>query len=104
MFAFQVMNVNLRAIFHVTKLAIPHLIASGSGRIVNVSSVCGIRSFPNVITYCMSKAALDQMTQCIALELADKHVRVNSVNPGVIVTEVNLSDIFCAHSYVESQF
>jgi NAD(P)-dependent dehydrogenase (short-subunit alcohol dehydrogenase family) len=82
------MNVNLRAIYHVTKLAVPHLIASGSGRVVNVSSVCGMRSFPNVITYCMSKAALDQMTRCMALDLASKGVRVNSVNPGVIVTEV----------------
>jgi len=81
--------VNLRAVYHLTKLAIPHLIDSGSGRIVNVSSVCGMRSFPNVISYCMSKAALDQMTNCIALELAGKGVRVNSVNPGVIVTEVN---------------
>ena len=83
------MNVNLRAIYHISKLAIPHLVASGNGAVVHVSSVCGMRSFPNVITYCMSKAALDQITRCMALELASKNVRVNSVNPGVIVTEVS---------------
>lgn len=56
---------------------------------MNVSSVNGIRSFPNVLAYCMSKAAIDQFTRCAALDLAPKQVRVNSVNPGVIVTEIH---------------
>merc|ERR1711936_1134499 len=60
----------------------------GEGNVVNVSSVNGIRSFPGVLAYNISKAALDQMTRCVALELAPKKVRVNSVNPGVIVTEL----------------
>ncbi|XP_023289028.1 uncharacterized protein LOC105698666 isoform X2 [Orussus abietinus] len=51
-------------------------------------NVNGIRSFPNVLAYCMSKSAVDQFTRCVALELAEKQVRVNSVNPGV--TETNL--------------
>ena len=46
----------------------------------------GIRSFPNVLAYCISKSALDQLTACTAVELAPKGVRVNSVNPGVITT------------------
>uniref|UniRef100_A0A8W8JFI7 3-oxoacyl-[acyl-carrier-protein] reductase n=1 Tax=Magallana gigas TaxID=29159 RepID=A0A8W8JFI7_MAGGI len=66
---------------------IPHLIQT-KGSIVNVSSVNGIRSFPNVLAYNMSKSALDQFTRCTALELAPKQVRVNSVNPGVTVTEL----------------
>lgn len=83
-----VMNVNVRSIFHLTQMAVPHLIAS-KGNVVNVSSVNGIRSFPGVLAYNMSKSALDQFTQCVALELADKGVRVNSVNPGVIVTNIH---------------
>ena len=93
-----------------------------TGSIVNVSSVNGTRSFKGVLSYCISKAALDQFTKCAALgkvlhymyllfysvlvilnvhiststfwticslflELADKGVRVNSVNPGVIITD-----------------
>merc|ERR1712080_628748 len=58
------------------------------GNVVNISSVNGIRSFPGVLAYNISKAALDQFTRCAALELAPKKVRVNSVNPGVIVTEL----------------
>ncbi|XP_031626842.1 uncharacterized protein LOC116343085 [Contarinia nasturtii] len=83
-----IMNVNCRSIFNLTKLCIPHLIAT-KGNIVNVSSVNGMRSFAGVLAYNMSKSALDQFTQCVALELADKTVRCNSVNPGVIVTNIH---------------
>ncbi|XP_041971097.1 3-oxoacyl-[acyl-carrier-protein] reductase FabG-like [Aricia agestis] len=81
----RVMNTNVRGPYHLTMLATPHLIKS-KGNIVNVSSVTGLRSFPNVLAYCMSKSALDQFTRCVALELALKGVRVNAVNPGVIAT------------------
>lgn len=83
----RVMAVNVRSVYHLTMLAVPHL-EKTKGSIVNVSSVNGIRSFPGVLAYNVSKAALDQFTRCVALELAAKQVRVNSVNPGVIVTEL----------------
>ena len=81
------MNVNVRAIYQLTMSATPELIKT-QGNIVNISSVNGIRSFPGVLAYNISKAALDQFTRCIALELAPKQVRVNSVNPGVTITEL----------------
>jgi NAD(P)-dependent dehydrogenase (short-subunit alcohol dehydrogenase family) len=82
------MNVNLRAVFQLMQMATPHLIKT-KGNIVNVSSVTGLRSFPGVLAYCVSKAAVDQLTRCAALELAPKGVRVNAVNPGVVVTEIH---------------
>jgi len=82
------MNVNLRAVFHLMQMVTPHLIKS-QGNIVNISSVTGLRSFPGVLAYCVSKAAVDQLTRCSALELAPKGVRVNAVNPGVVVTEIH---------------
>ena len=82
------MNVNLRAVFELMQLAIPHLIKT-KGNIVNVSSVTGLRSFPGVLAYCVSKAGVDQLTRCAALELASKGVRVNAVNPGVVITEIH---------------
>jgi len=85
----RLMNINVRSVFHLTSLCAPHLVNS-KGNVVNVSSVTGLRAFPNVNTYCVSKSALDQMTRCTALELAAKGVRVNAVNPGVIKTEVHL--------------
>jgi NAD(P)-dependent dehydrogenase (short-subunit alcohol dehydrogenase family) len=82
------MNVNLRAVFQLMQLATPHLIET-KGNIVNVSSVTGLRSFPGVLAYCVSKAGVDQLTRCAALELAPRGVRVNAVNPGVVVTEIH---------------
>ena len=82
------MNVNLRAPFQLMQLCAPHLIET-KGNIVNISSVTGLRSFPGILAYCVSKAALDQLTRCAALELAAKGVRVNAVNPGVVVTEIH---------------
>jgi len=86
----EMMNINLRSIFHLMKLAVPHLERS-RGNIVNVSSVTGLRSFPGVLAYCVSKASLDQLTRCAALELAPKGIRVNAVNPGVVVTNLHRS-------------
>ena len=82
------MDVNLRAVFYLMQLAAPHLIQT-KGNIVNISSVTGLRSFPGVLAYCVSKAGVDQLTRCAALELASKGVRVNAVNPGVVVTEIH---------------
>lgn len=84
----SIMNTNVRAVFQLTNLAVPHLVRT-KGNIVNVSSINGIRSFPNVLAYNMSKAALDQFTRCVALELASKQVRMNSVNPGIIDTPLH---------------
>lgn len=84
----DMMNVNVRAAFNLMQKALPGLIER-RGNIVNVSSVTGLRAFPGVLAYCVSKAALDQLTRCAALELAAKGVRVNAVNPGVVVTQIH---------------
>jgi NAD(P)-dependent dehydrogenase (short-subunit alcohol dehydrogenase family) len=84
----KMMNINLRSVFYATQKCVPHLEAT-KGNIVNVSSVTGTRAFPNVLAYCVSKAAIDQLTRCTALELAPKGIRVNAVNPGVVITNLH---------------
>jgi len=84
----EMMNVNVRVVFRLMQRATPSLIER-RGNVVNISSVTGLRSFPGVLAYCVSKAAVDQLTRCSALELAAKGVRVNAVNPGVVVTEIH---------------
>lgn len=84
----KVMNINLRVVFNVMQKSIPFM-EKNKGNIVNVSSVAGMRAFPNVLAYCVSKAAIDQLTRCSALELAEKGIRVNAVNPGVVVTNLH---------------
>ena len=82
------LGINLRAVFLLMQKSLPSIIAK-RGNIVNVSSVTGLRAFPGVLAYCVSKAGLDQLTRCASLELAGKGVRVNAVNPGVVVTEIH---------------
>lgn len=84
----KMMNVNVRSVFYLMQKCIPHMIEK-KGNIVNISSVAGTRSFPNVLAYAISKAAIDQLTRCSALELASKGIRVNAVNPGVVVTNIH---------------
>ncbi len=80
--------INVRAPFRLMRAAAPYLVAR-RGAVVNVSSVTGLRAFPGVLAYSVSKAAVDHLTRCAALELAPKGVRVNAVNPGVVVTNLH---------------
>jgi NAD(P)-dependent dehydrogenase (short-subunit alcohol dehydrogenase family) len=92
------LDVNLRAPFRLMRAVTPLLIAS-RGSIVNVSSVTGLRAFPGVLAYCVSKAGVDQLTRCAALELAPHGVRVNAVNPGVVVTNLHRRSGFDEEKY-----
>jgi NAD(P)-dependent dehydrogenase (short-subunit alcohol dehydrogenase family) len=94
----RMMDINVRAIFQLMQAAVPSL-EKTKGNVVNVSSVTGLRSFPNVLAYCVSKAALDQLTRCAALDLAPKGVRVNAVNPGVVVTNLHRRSGFDEKKY-----
>ena len=84
----EMMDINLRVPFRLMRAFTPALVAS-RGSVVNVSSVTGLRAFPNVLAYCVSKAGVDQLTRCAALEMAPHGVRVNAVNPGVVVTNLH---------------
>jgi len=83
----KIHNVNLRATVALSVLALPHLIKT-KGNIVNISSIAAWRPFNGSLAYCMSKAGMDMLTKCLAFELAPHGVRVNSVNPGAIPTNI----------------
>lgn len=84
----RMMDINVRSTFNLMQKCIPHL-QKTKGNIVNVSSITGLRAFPGVLAYCVSKAAVDQLTRCTALELAPQGIRVNAVNPGVVETNLH---------------
>lgn len=84
----RVLDVNVRSVIILTQLCVPYL-EKTKGNIVNVSSIAGFNPQPNLTTYCISKAALNQFSKCAAMDLAPRGIRVNSVNPGVIRTPIH---------------
>ena len=88
----QTMDVNALGVFLGMKTCAPLLIESGSGSIINVSSVAGMRASVGSFAYGASKWAVRGMTKTAAVELARKGVRVNSIHPGVIETPM-VSDV-----------
>lgn len=84
----RVMDSNVRSIFLLTRV-VAELLKRRRGAVVNLSSVTGTRPYANLAAYCVSKAAVDMYTRCAALDFAPHGVRVNAVNPGVVVTELH---------------
>ena len=85
-----VMNTNLRGPFLLATEMARRMIARGQGgRIINIASIGAFRVQPGAAIYCMSKAGVAMMTQCLAREWARYHVNVNAICPGYIETELN---------------
>jgi 3alpha(or 20beta)-hydroxysteroid dehydrogenase len=82
------MRVNQLGCFLGMKCVVPVMERSGGGSIVNISSVAGLRGSPGAIAYSATKWALRGMTKAAAIDLASKKIRVNSVHPGPIDTEM----------------
>lgn len=81
-------RINQLGTFLGMRAAVPAFERTGIGSIVNMSSTVALRSAPNAIAYTASKWAVRGMTKAAALELADRHIRVNSVHPGPIDTDM----------------
>jgi NAD(P)-dependent dehydrogenase (short-subunit alcohol dehydrogenase family) len=81
-------QVNFESTLHVCRAAGRHLTAQGSGSVINVASVAGIRGVPMLSHYAASKAALISLTQSLAAEWAARGVRVNALAPGWVATEM----------------
>lgn len=82
------MNVNVKAVFNVTQSLLPNM--NDGGSIVNVSSLASLRALTNHSIYSASKAAVDSLTRSFALELGPRNIRVNSVNPTVVLTKMSI--------------
>lgn len=80
------LDINLDGTLIGSQIAGHHMVANGGGVIVNTASVAGYKARPNRAAYCTSKAAVEHLTHCLAVELAPANVRVNAVAPGFVDT------------------
>jgi NAD(P)-dependent dehydrogenase (short-subunit alcohol dehydrogenase family) len=85
----KMIEINLKSAFRLMKAIAPGMCDRGSGAIVNIASVAGLRPQRHSLLYSMTKAALIMMTQSYALELGPKGVRVNAIAPGLIQTALS---------------
>jgi dehydrogenase/reductase SDR family protein 4 len=85
----KMVEINLKSAFRLTQLVAPGMVERGSGSIINISSISGLRPQFEGLLYSMTKAALNMLTQSYALELGPKGVRVNAIAPGLIQTALS---------------
>lgn len=85
----KIINNNLYSAFCVTQEVLPNMIHNKEGNIINISSVWGMIGASCESIYSISKAGMDAMTKSLAKELGPSNIRVNSIAPGIIDTEMN---------------
>jgi len=84
----RVIGINLTGCYHGAKAVTDQMIAQGSGRIINISSIGATRAMPNGLAYDASKAGIEGMTRRLAFDLAPFGITANAIAPGAIATNV----------------
>ena len=85
----QILRLNLVSALNISNAVIPKMVENNFGRIINISSILGIRPLKFVGAYSMSKSALIQMTKSQSIELAKYNILVNAMAPGYVITDLN---------------
>jgi 3-oxoacyl-[acyl-carrier protein] reductase len=86
----RILQTNLSGALYMARLAARHMLRrTTGGRIVNISSIIGLRGYTGLVAYSASKAGMDGMTRALAREIGRRAITVNSVNPGYLETEMS---------------
>ena len=85
----NMMQTNLNSVFYCTQEVLPIMIQNKSGCIINISSIWGITGASCEVSYSVAKAGIDGMTKALAKELGPSNIRINSIAPGIIDTDMN---------------
>lgn len=85
----KMIQTNLNSVFYCTQEVLPTMIHNKEGNIINISSIWGITGASCEVHYSVAKAGIDGMTKALAKELGPSNIRVNSIAPGAILTDMN---------------
>ncbi|WP_432490997.1 glucose 1-dehydrogenase [Kineococcus auxinigenes] len=80
---------NLSSVFHVSRAVVPHMVARGSGKVVNIASVQSVLARRTIAPYTATKGAVASLTKGMAADLAQHGIQVNAISPGYFATEMN---------------
>ena len=86
-------DLNAGSLIHMASAVVPHMIAAGAGKIVNVAAMGGLRGGANMGAYAAAKSAVMRLTESMSAELRDKNINVNCVMPSIIDTPANRADM-----------
>mgnify|MGYP006283381447 CR=1 FL=1 len=89
----QIMGINVKGVYFGSQYAAQKMIENGGGSIINMSSVSGLEGSAGFVTYCTTKGAVRLMTYALASELGPEGIRVNSIHPGLIDTQMTTKDV-----------
>jgi len=90
----RVMNVNVKSMFQTCRAVVPYMLSRAKGAILNISALGAVQySFSAIWLYSVSKAAVNSLTRCLAVQLAGKGIRVNAIMPGMIDTPMIYQDL-----------
>jgi NAD(P)-dependent dehydrogenase (short-subunit alcohol dehydrogenase family) len=89
----RVLDINLNGYFRLGKTVVKKMISTGSGKIINMSSVLGSNAVPMALSYCVSKGAINQLTRAWAVEWGRYNIQVNAVAPAYIPTDLTRANI-----------
>ncbi|MGG7078978.1 7alpha-hydroxysteroid dehydrogenase [Clostridium sardiniense] len=90
---FKILQDNIQSVYLPCKAAVPHMIKNGGGSIINISSIGSVVPDLSRMAYCVSKAAINSLTQNIATQYAKQNVRCNAILPGLIGTKAALENM-----------
>lgn len=85
----QMMDINLNSVYYCTKMVLPYMLRRKEGCIINISSIWGVTGGSCEVAYSTTKAAINGFTKALAKEMGPSNIRVNSIAPGIIDTEMN---------------
>lgn len=85
----NIMNINLNSVYYCTKAVLPHMLNKEDGCIINISSIWGVTGASCEVAYSTTKAAIDGLTKSLAKEMGPSNIRINSIAPGIIDTDMN---------------